>query len=123
MDDVSGRMRGKTNNRPYTQEDVACPQRYCVDGNYGMQKIEIFCIPNRSCPTGQHFSNRLFSIGISSVDLQQYLHYINKGIHCMPVCIFGSNDSRMPYLEGVASAGNMSQWYNRYGRCPDFRPP
>ena len=111
-------MRGKTNNRQSTQEDVVCPQKYCEDG-----QIEYFCAPEQGCPTGNHFSNRLFRMGISSKTLQQYWYYLNNQIFCMPICAFGSNDSRMPALEDVASVGTMCQWYNRYGRCPDFWPP
>ena len=113
-------MKRSTEN--YAYHIYECPTRYCKDGNLP-GSLQTFCSPSRRCPNSPNLPNCWFSRGVTSVDFQQYIHYLNIQISCMPVCIFASKDSRMPALDDVASVGKMCEWYNTHGRCPDFRPP
>lgn len=107
---------GFDRTRQYGQP-LNCPTRYCEAG-----KLSTFCSPSQSCPNTPNLPNCWFDMGVRSVDVQQYIHYLNFNISCMPVCTFRSKETRMPALENVSSVGSMCQWFNTHGRCPDFQP-
>ena len=102
-------------NQPILQQysTIKCPKSYCE-----LHELTYVCSGNKRC---QKYTD--FSFGVSFVTDQQYIHYLNVGITCLPVCVFGSNDRRMPTINDVASVGNMCQWYNSHGQCPNFEPP
>ena len=83
--------------------------------------MSAFCSPSQSCPNTPNLPIGWFKMGPSFVSTQQYRHYLNWNIFCMPVCTFSSLDPRMPAIEDVASVGAMCKWYNTHGRCPNFK--
>ena len=93
-----------------------CPLRYCE-----AEDLSTFCSPSQSCPSTPNLPNCWFKMGPRFETTQQYRHYMNSHVFCMPVCSFDSLDPRMPALEDVASTERMCQWYNTHGRCPDFK--
>ena len=82
----------------------------------------LVCAPNHSCSKSLFVPSFLFRRGVSGVTDQQYIHFSSLNISCLPVCIFNSYDQRMPSLEQVGSVGNLCQWLNSHGKCPDFIP-
>ena len=112
-----GKRRKRTASN-HVYHEYECPRKYCEHGD-----LQTFCSPSQICPNTPNLPNCWFSKGVTSVDFQQYIHYLNIHISCMPVCLFASKDSRMPAISNVSSVGQMCQWYNTHGRCPDFQPP
>ena len=117
-DSFLGKRNKRSSNYDRTQvyDTLECPVRYCE-----AEDLSTFCSPSQSCPSTPNLPNCWFKMGVRSVTTQQYKHYLNFQIACMPVCSFSSLDSRMPALEDVSSVGAMCKWYNTHGRCPHFK--
>ena len=107
------RMRRSTRN-VYVRKN--CPRSYCEAG-----ELQVICSPHQKCPDNRNLPSCWFSLGITMKSYQQYKHFYNVKISCMPVCVLSSYDRRMPTVDQVASVGDMCTWYYSYGRCPEFK--
>ena len=74
-----------------------CPLSYC-DGAPSEWLMAAQCSGNRNCPTGGKLPSCWYAMGTTNTNMQQYYHFTNSEMSCIPCCNVRSRHSKMPGL-------------------------
>jgi len=98
-----------------------CPLSNCAGSVPPEYLMAAQCSGERQCPSGGKLPTCWYAMGTTQHNMQQYYHFTNSQMSCVPCCNVGSRNSKMPVCSQVSSLGALCDWYFTKGRCPDFR--
>ena len=89
-----------------------CPISYCEGG-----QITSYCVPDQKCSNGQDlpYCSWLHGSRYELIDnltgesqmVHAFTHYHHQNIACLPCCLFGSNNPKMPSKIRMISIVNV----------------
>ena len=114
------RLRRSATNILYAEKQ--CPLEYCRQMPKG-PTFSAVCTIERKCPNRPNkLPSCWYTTGTTSGNYQEYLHFFNSELSCLPACNFMSDHPDMPTVAQVGRMGKMCDWIAEHGRCPDFIP-
>ena len=82
---------------PQARSNKQCPLSHC-DGAPSEYLMAAQCSGERKCPEGGTLPNCWYAIGTTQQSMQNYYHFTNSQMSCVPCCNVRSRNSKMPGL-------------------------
>jgi len=107
-------------HNPQARSNKQCELTNC-DGAPSEYLMAAQCSGERKCPEGGTLPNCWYALGTTQQSMQNYYHFTNSQMSCVPCCNVRSRNSKMPVCSQVAALGDLCEWYFTKGRCPHFK--
>ena len=83
-------------DRQQARKNVECDLKYCGGNVPDQYKMVAQCSADRNCPSNGRLPSCWYGVGNQIHSMQQFYHFTDSSMSCLPCCTERSNHSKMP---------------------------